>query len=285
MRTLAFLLVSCIAAAQTPEGVKVAADIPYREGAEPRWRLDVVYPAAGAAALPGLVVVHGGGWRGGDKRGFRQMAVDYARKGYVVITPNYRLSGTAPFPAAVEDVKCAVRWFRAHARQYGLNPNRIGAFGNSAGAHLVALLGLAGKQAGLEGDGPYQEHSSALQAVVASAAPTDFNHWDPEFSSRRTAVLPFLAGPSESLAERARRASPITYANADAPPMLLIHGTADKTVPFDQAQRLAKALKSAGAKHLEVLFVEGAGHNVFREHASRTEPAMEAFLARHLMRK
>jgi len=266
-----------------PARVRLIEDLPYRQGVSTAWKLDLALPLERTNALrPALVFVHGGGWRGGDKRSFTQMALEYAQKGYVAIAPNYRLSREAPFPAAIEDVKCAVRWLRAHAKQYGVDPDRIGAYGNSAGAHLVALLALAGPDAGLEGDGPYQDESSAIQAAVASATPADFLAWDRRTRSWQTAVLPFLAGPDETLEERARRASPVTYARAGAPPILLIHGTSDSTVPLEQAERLLGALKRAGAKDVTLMKFDGAGHGVFREHYAETAPAMEAFFRTRL---
>ncbi|MEM0897792.1 MAG: alpha/beta hydrolase fold domain-containing protein, partial [Verrucomicrobiota bacterium] len=161
-----------------PADVKIIPDIVYREGESKAWRLDLVMPAAESEdPRPGIIFVHGGGWRGGDKRAgtFLNGAIEYAQKGYVCITVNYRLVGEAPLPACIEDVKCAVRWLRAHAGKYKVNPEKIGAFGNSAGAHLVCMLALTDKDNKLEGDGPYQEHSSAVQAVCAAATPTNFD--------------------------------------------------------------------------------------------------------------
>ncbi|NOX57077.1 MAG: alpha/beta hydrolase, partial [Planctomycetes bacterium] len=163
-----------------PKGLEFIPNIAYREGNSRAWRLDLVMPKdQEGPPRPALVFVHGGGWRSGDKRRgyFLHGAIEYAQKGYVCITVNYRLSDEAPFPACVEDVKCAVRWLRAHAKKYHVDPNRIGGYGNSAGAHLVAMLGLVPPEAGLEGDGPYQDQSSRLQAVCASAIPTDFSDW------------------------------------------------------------------------------------------------------------
>lgn len=272
---------------QVPLGMKLTSDIPYRPGASEAWKLDLALPLTDdGEARPALVFVHGGGWLAGDKRrGFTERALAYARKGYVAIAPNYRLSGEAPFPAAVEDVKCAVRWLRAHAAEYNVDPKRIGGYGNSAGAHLVAMLGLTASGAGLDGDGPYQDQSSLLQAVVASATPTDFTTWDKGYRSWETAVLPFLAGPEETFMERARKASPMTYARGDAPPFLIIHGTADRTVPFDQAERFVVALKAAGAAAVTFMRYDGAGHGVFGQHGDQTEPAMEKFFARTLRGK
>lgn len=257
-----------------PDGVELRTDIPYREGNE-NWKLDLALPKEKSDSLrPGLVIIHGGGWRSGDKAGgqWRSLPLEYAAKGYVCVSLNYRLTPEGAFPACVEDVKCAVRWLRAHAGEFQLDPGRIGAYGNSAGAHLVAMLGLAGPEAGLEGDGPWQDQSSMVQAVCASATPTDFSEW-------RVANL--LAGPEDSIGERAAKASPVTYVSKKAPPFLLIHGTDDRTVRFEQGKRLAERLEAAGTD-VTLLTFEGAGHGVFNQHGDKTGPAMEEFFARTL---
>ncbi len=262
--------------AAVPDGVRFIADIAYREGHE-KWRLDLATPKERSdKPAAGLVFVHGGGWRGGDKGGgqWRSLPIRYAEKGYVAISVNYRLTGDAPFPACVEDVKCAVRWFRAHAREYNVDPDRIGAYGNSAGAHLVSLLGLAGRDAGLEGDGPFKEFSSAFQAVCASATPTDFLNWAEDKKQGPPRVL---AGPEESYEERAKKGSPITYVRADAPPFLLVHGTADTTVPIAQSERFVKALREAGSDRVTYMILDNEGHGVFNRQSVLTHPAMEAF--------
>ncbi len=268
-----------------PDDVVIEPDIAYRPGESKAWRLDLVRPKdAGNAPRPGIVFVHGGGWRSGDKRTgtFLNGAIDYARKGYVCVTVNYRLTGEAPFPACIEDVKCAVRWFRAHAREYNLDPGRLGGFGNSAGAHLVAVLGLVRPDAGLEGDGPYQDQSSLLQAVCASATPTDFNL----FERRRDGDTRFQNDNDKRDPETlAKLCSPINHVRKDAPPFLLIHGTADRTVDVKHADLFVKALKEAGAKDVTYIRVDGAGHGVFGERSARTGSAMEAFFARTLRAK
>lgn len=268
---------------QVPEGVTFKADIPYREGNE-KWRLDLALPKErGEKPRPGIVFVHGGGWRGGDKaRGqWRSLPMSYAQKGYVCISVNYRLTDEAAFPSCVEDVKCAVRWFRANAGKYNLDPGRLGAYGNSAGAHLVAMLGLVKRDSGLEGDGPHGDQSSLVQAVCASAIPTNFANWHVPIENHR-AIGPFLKGGKDSFSERARKASPITYVREDAPPFLIVHGTADRTVNVKQADTFVEALKKAGAKDVEYIRIEGSGHGVFGQHRSRTYPAMEKFFERTL---
>ncbi len=263
-----------------PDDVTIEADIAYRDGDSKAWKLDLIMPKEDSdTPRPGIVFVHGGGWKNGDKRAgtFLSGAIEYARKGYVCITINYRLLGEAPFPASIEDVKCAVRWFRANAAKYNLDPDRIGGYGNSAGAHLVAMLGLAGPEAKLEGDGPYQDQSSLLQAVCASATPTDFALFgrDPGSDSK-------WANPNYDPAELARLSAPMTHVKAEAPPFLLFHGTADKTVNVKHSDLLVAALKDAGAKDITYLRIEGSGHGVYHQNRDETFPAMEAFFARTL---
>jgi len=226
--------------ADIPPGVRVISDIAYREDQSKAWRLDLAMPKEQSSEpRPAIVFVHGGGWRGGDKRkdNFLGPTLEFASKGYICITVNYRLLNEAPMPACIEDVKCAVRWLRAHAKEYNIDPDRIGAYGNSAGAHLVAMLGLCPPSAGLEGDGPWQQYSSMVQAVVCSATPTNFPlrrrvPKEKTDSTRRGSLRSSLfAGTEETLQQRMRQASPLTYVTGNAPPFLIIHGTADRTVP------------------------------------------------------
>ena len=273
---------------RVPPGVKLVPDLAYREG-NPMWKLDLAMPEdRSGPPRPAIVFIHGGGWRSGDKRAgyFFQGALDYAAKGYVGISVNYRLTGEAPFPACVEDVRCAVRWLRAHAKQYHVDPARIGAYGNSAGAHLVVMLALADKpDPMLDGDAPWREFSSGVQAVCASATPTDFTAGIGANTARLREQGSLFFGPEETLAERVRKASPVTHARADAPPVLLIHGDADTTVRPEQSLKLHAALKAAGAPDVALLMMHDAGHGVFMQHASLTHPAMEAFFARTLKPK
>ena len=266
---------------QLPAGVQSELDIAYAADS-PAQKLDLYLPTGTAAApRPAIVVVHGGGWRGGDKqRGqWARIPAQYASDGYVAISVNYRLTGEAPWPAQIEDVKAAVRWLRAHAEKHAVDVDRIGAYGNSAGAHLVSLLGLVKQSDGLEGSGPHQEQSSMVQAVCASATPTDFLNWREPGAVPERLGRTFLAGPGDTLRDRARQASPITYARGDAPPFLLIHGTADRTVPIGQSDRFAKALRAAGAEHVRYMIFDDETHGVFQRQRLLTYPAMKAFFA------
>ena len=184
-----------------PPGVTFVPDISYREGNE-SWKLDLVMPEArGDHPRPGIVFIHDGGWMYGNKRGAAQSAVRYAQKGYVCISVCYRLTGEAAYPACIQDVRCAVRWFRAHAEQYNVDENRIDGFDHSAGAHLAAFLGVAGPDPELD-DGPYSDQFSPLNAVCSVATPTDFTNWHRPLSQQQSLLqLLVRAGPEETLME------------------------------------------------------------------------------------
>ncbi len=253
---------------QVPAGVTFIPDIAYREGDGAYWRLDLAMPEKpGDKPRPALVIVHGGGWSTGDKRlnWCVQPLFDYAARGYVCISINYRLTSEGGFPANIEDCKCAVRWLRAHAQEYSVDPDRVGAFGSSAGAHLACMLGLASNDAGLEGDGPYQDQSSQVNAVCAVATPTDFSNW----------------GRGRFASEvMAKKCSPVAYARAGSPPILLLQGTEDKTVPMSQPELLVEALRKAGAKDAKLIKLEGAGHGAVMSRSKEIGPLMAEFFDR-----
>lgn len=273
-----------------PEGVTVLANIAYREPSDDvpgsqRWRLDLAMPKdRGEQPRPAVVFVHGGGWRSGDKRrsSFLTPALNYAANGYVTVTVNYRLLSHGPLSNCVEDVKCAVRWLRAHADDYNVDPERIGAYGNSAGAHLVSMLGLCPKSAGLEGDGPWQDESSNVQAVCASATPTSF--LSPMNSRVRTSQNNGAQnGVMQMSDEMKAKVSPITYVSAEAPPFLLVHEASDRTVNVSQSDQLVEALKKAGATDVTYMrYEDGTGHGTFNANQKETKPAMRKFFDRVL---
>lgn len=244
--------------------VRVIRDIAYREGESEAWRLDLAMPAERSEeARPALVIVHGGGWRGGSRTVdvFQKMMTDYAAKGYVTVNIDYRLIGEAEFPACIEDVKCAVRWLRAHAEEYHVDPERIGAYGHSAGAHLAMMLAMAPKTAGLEGDGGWEEHSSLVNVVVGGSPPTELGRDTPMAKAEWW---------------------PIGYISGDHPPMLLIQGGADRVVRPELTEDFIEKMEAAGAS-IDYLKIEDGGHGVaYDEALDLTEPAIERFLARHL---
>ena len=190
-----------------------------------------VEPGAGA---PCVVLVHGGSWRQGDRAQLRGYGILLGRAGYVCVAPEYRLLGEAPWPAAIDDVKAALRWVRASAPSLGVDPSRICIEGNSAGAHLALLA--AGTPA---------DPSEAVAAVVGIYAPTVFYAADEE---RTSGSLPFvvLAEHAAADAEAASHASPVRHVSPSYPPTFLAHGTTDTTVPVSASLRMYEALVAAG---------------------------------------
>jgi acetyl esterase/lipase len=240
------------------DDVVVYRDLAYREGASGSWRLDLAMRGgAQGKARPGIVVIHGGGWIEGDKSSFSTPNGDvpgniqhFARLGFVAVTMNYRLAGEAAYPAALEDCKTAVRWLRAHAKEYNLDAEHIGAYGNSAGGHLALLLGLADTKTSVTGDEPFAVQSSLVQAVVSDSGPIDLVE---QYQSGvlRQVCSKFMGGAPEG--ERAaayKRASPSEHISTSAriPPLLLIYGVDDAQVPVETADRFVLALGKAGAK-------------------------------------
>jgi acetyl esterase/lipase len=243
--------------------ITVTKDIPYREGESKAWKLDLAMPANfGSELRPALVIVHGGGWAAGSKSVdvYQKMMVAYAQMGYVTINVGYRLTREAEFPACIEDVKCAVRWLRAHAKELRVDPDRIGSYGHSAGAHLALMLAMVSDTANLEGDGGWNEFSSRVNVAAAGSPPTELGRDVP------------MANPIWW---------PIGYIAGDHPPMFLIQGTGDRVVLPERTRDFVEKMKAAGAE-IEYLELEG-GHGVaYAEKLEVTDKAIENFLARYL---
>jgi acetyl esterase/lipase len=253
------------AAAQTargrppiPEGTKTFRDVKYGPDAE-RNLLDVYVPADAKGPLPLVVWIHGGGWRNGAK-GNGGPAIGLLREGFAVAAINYRLSGQAAFPAQIEDCKAAIRFLRANAKQYGVDPERFGVWGSSAGGHLVALLGTSGDVKALEGAvGEHDDVSSRVQAVCDWYGPTDFLQMGGRHDDAGSPESLLIGGAIQENKDKTARANPITYVSADDPPFLIMHGTKDPAVPYGQSELLLTALKKADVEGTLVP-LEGAGH-------------------------
>lgn len=263
-----------------PEGTKVLRDLEYVKGGHERQRLDLYLPENGGKPLPVVVWVHGGAWLAGSKAGGGP-ALLFVGKGYAVASINYRLSQHARFPAQIEDCKAAIRWLRASARTYHLDPDHIGVWGASAGGHLVALLGTSGDVKELEGkDGP-PDQSSRVQAVVDWFGPTDVTRMGGSHDGPNSPEARLLGGPVQENKDKAERANPIAYVSKDDPPFLILHGDQDATVPFNQSELLADALRKAG---LDVTFqpVKGAGHGGPQFSSEENRKLVEEFFDKHL---
>jgi acetyl esterase/lipase len=235
-------------------------------------KLDIYLPD-GSGPFPLVVSVHGGAFMAGDKRDeFAVVGFDYLLEaGYALASINYRLSGEAKTPAQIQDVKAAVRWLRAHARDYHLKPEKIAAWGASAGGNLAALLGVSCSVVSLEGaELGNAIQSSCVQAVVDWFGPTDFGEMDNQLAengfpkSHNDPDSPeslLIGAPVPIRIDLVKAANPITYVTPFAPPFLIMHGTDDFIVPPQQSQMLYDALLPAiGEDKVTLVFLHGAGH-------------------------
>ena len=232
-------------------GMSLLYDVPYGEADGEALLLDLVRPdPMPPAPAPALVWIHGGGWEFGDKRVDPSETIGsiFIQSGFVGLSINYRLSGQAIFPAQIHDAKAAIRWLRANAGDLGVDPDRIGVWGHSAGAHLAALLGTSGDIPDLEGECGSPEFSSRIQAVVAIASPSDFLAIPPDWPHEepRCASTKLVGGRLEERLDLVRMANPITHIRAGAPPFLIIHGEDDEIVPIVQGSLLYDALVQSG---------------------------------------
>jgi acetyl esterase/lipase len=258
-------------------------DLAYVTGGHARQKLDLYLPAKPSGPL--LVWIHGGGWSAGSKQ--KPAGLPMMKYGFAVASVEYRFSQDAVFPAQIEDCKAAIRWLRAHAAEYGYDPQRIGVWGASAGGHLAALLGVTGQMRDFD-VGENLDQSSAVQCVLDWFGPADFPAYDSgspaEIAQRENphSILGQLFGGS--IAEKmdlARRASPVTWVTKDAAPTLIMQGTNDLLVPPVQSEHLADKLKAAGVE-VTLDVIEGAGHGGPQFTAPAKLLLMRDFLMRHL---
>ena len=242
---------------QAPAGIKFERDVVYGKTGDVELKLNLARPETPDGPRPCVVFIHGGGWAAGDRTQHDKQTWDFVQRGYVSATIGYRFAPKYVFPAQVEDVKCAVRFLRAHAEEYGIDPTRFGAVGFSAGGHLSLMLGVMDKGDGLEGDGGWPDQSSKVQAVVNFFGPTDFTMEYPPAS--RDIVKNFIGGTMTEKTDAYKAASPVTYINAGDAPILSFQGTKDPLVPHNQVFRLTDAMTAAGIPSRAEFFV-GAGH-------------------------
>ncbi|MEW5976476.1 MAG: alpha/beta hydrolase fold domain-containing protein [Acidobacteriota bacterium] len=242
--------------------------------------MDVVRPRGGGPH-PGVVCIHGGGFRRGTRDSYLPLCIRLAQHGYVAATVSYRLAPLDQFPAPVHDVKTAVRWLRAHAVRFGLDPDRIGVTGGSAGGHLALFLGLTASVPAFEGSGPHLDQSSRVSCVVNLYGPTDFTKSYGK-SVDAAEVLPlFLGGDLEHEPLAHIQASPLNWVTPQAAPVLTIHGTEDRYVAYEQVVWLTDRLKAAGVE-AELETLPGAGHGFKGADAERAEKRMMEFFDKHL---
>jgi len=274
------------------ENVRVEKDIVYARYGDRELKLDLYLPKQSSKAVPVIIVIRGGGWIAGDKEGFGRFAAYMAERGLAAACIEYRTSNEAAFPAAVHDIKAAVRWARAHASEYGIDGAAIGAFGGSAGAHLAMMLAASHKAKDLEGDGGNPGVSSRIQACVAMATPTDFTSLHQTYR-QQPGELPknllkieekFLGAALSENPEVFKKASPVTYVDKDSPPALLMNSVADPVVPFAQSIQLLEKYNECGA-YAECRLITGAPHAFwnFTAWAYDEMDRTVAFFKKHMM--
>lgn len=300
MKVVIAIIIFAASAALAQKVVPDYPDVEYAVASGQSQKLDIYLPTVGTKPYPVLVWVHGGAWQAGDK-GSASTAVNWLRpQGFAIISINYRLSGVAIYPAQINDCKGAIRWIKAHASTYDLDTNNIGVWGSSAGGHLVALMGTTGDVGvhtidtvtmDLEGSvGGNLGHSSRVHAVCDWFGPTDFLEiWkypsglDHDAPNSPESLL--LGSPMLTVPERCMLANPITFITPDDPPMLIMHGTVDNTVPFNQSELLYAALGPVyELQGTDALFypIVDAGHGGGGFNADSTKQRVVAFFNKHL---
>ncbi len=279
---LAVMLTWLSPAAAQPKGVQALRNLPYVANGHELQRLDIFLPEKPAGRLPLIVWIHGGGWAWGSKEDCP--CVPLVAKGYAVAAINYRFSQHALFPAQIEDCKAAIRWLRANAAKYHIDPDHIGVWGSSAGGHLVALLGTTGGRKEFEGKDGNLDQSSRVQCVVDWCGPAEMLTMGKLADKPDTVVAKLIGGPVQDNQEKARAASPLTYVSKDSAPFLIMHGDKDDTVPLAQSEKLTAALKKAGVE-VQLCVIKGNGHGGPGFTSPESWKLIEDFFAKHLGEK
>lgn len=278
---LAFSLTSFVFAAELPipDGVTFTRDVEFSNADNQHLQVNIAQPK-GDGPFPAIVCIHGGGFRAGKRESYDKLCLTLAQHGYVAITVTYRLAPAYQFPAAVIDCKTAVRWLRANAAKYHVDPKRIGTTGGSAGGHLVQFLGVTEGVKEFEGEG-FNDQSSAVQCVVNYYGPSDLTK-SYGASVDAAEVLPLFFGGDLSTKRREHIVgSPLYWATPKAAPTLIVHGTDDKYVAYEQAGWMVDRLKACMVE-VDLLTLQGAGHGFKGADLEKADAAMLAFFDKHL---
>jgi len=237
--------------------VRAVLDLVYARYGERSLLLDLYLPTNPEKhALPGVIVVRGGGWMVNDRKRFAHIASALAERGVAAASIEYRSADEAAFPGAVQDVKAAVRWMRANSETYGIDPEAIGTLGGSSGAHMALLAGLTTGLPEFEGNGGHPDTSSSIQGIVAMATPADLLTLSPD---NQQTVAKFLHATASEDRRKWQWASPINHVARNGPPVLLLHGADDESVPTSQSTDFARRYREVGAR-VELHILPGAPH-------------------------
>ena len=279
---IAEVIPSSVAADPAPE-ITFEVGVEYSNPDDQHLAMNIAQPKLSNALRPAILCIHGGGFRAGKRDSYDGLCKQLAERGYVAATTSYRLAPKYQFPAAVYDVKAAVRFLRANAAKYQIDPDRIGVVGGSAGGHLAQFLGVTGGVAQFEGDGGHPTVSSRVSCVVNFYGPSDFTKSYGK-SVDAAEVLPlWCGGDLTSKLHQHQIGSPLNWVTPEAAPTLLIHGTEDKYVAFEQAEWMLARYQQVGAE-VELLKLEGAGHGFKGPDADKANAAMFEFFDKHYRR-
>jgi arylformamidase len=264
-----------------PENILFESGIEYANPDDQHLQLNIARPKNSDHLLPCVLCIHGGGFRAGNRDSYNPLLIKFAGRGYVAVSTSYRLAPKYQFPAAIFDVKAAVRWLKANASAYQIDPDRIGVTGDSAGGHLAQFIGLTAEVKQFEGDEGNYAQSTRVACVVNRYGPSDFTKSYGK-SVDAAEVLPlWLGGNLETAREKHIVSSPLNWVTPAAAPTLILHGTDDKYVAYEQGVWMRDRLKSCGV-HVEMLTLEGAGHGFKGADAEKAEAAMFAFFDNQL---
>lgn len=253
-------------AAQASTGFIVRNDVVFTPENWPKAQLGDLYLPASAKPAPAVLLIHGGGWSGKERRSdMTGIARSLAKRGYVVMNATYRLTPEWKFPAQREDLEQAIRYMRSNAKELNIDTSRLATFGYSAGGHLAALIGL--------------DPANGVKAIVAGGAPTDLSFWP---DGKLTGQL--LGGPVKGNEKIYREASPLHDVTTNSPPVFIYHGTDDDLVPLEHPNALIAALRKHGVEH-EVYWIEGRSHVLAHLFSRRAIPHAINFLDKHLEEK
>lgn len=264
-----------------PDNVAFTRDVEFSNPDNQHLQMNIARPKDASGLRPAILCIHGGGFRAGKRESYDKLCLTLAQHGYVAATVTYRLAPAYPFPAAVLDCKAAVRWLRAHAAEQGIDPQRIGVTGGSAGGHLAQFLGVTMGVKDFEGEGNLDQ-SSKVNCVVNFYGPSDLTQSYGK-SVDAGEVLPLFFGGDLTTKRREHiLGSPLYWVTPLSAPTLCVHGTEDPYVAFEQATWIIDRLKAATVE-AELLPIQGAGHGFKKpEDAARAEAALIAFFDKHL---
>jgi len=263
-----------------PDNVQFERNVEYANPDGQHLQLDLARPKSGSGPFPAVLCIHGGGFRAGTREGYDKLCVSLAQHDFVAATITYRLAPKYQFPAAVHDSKAAVRWLRANAAKYNLDPKRIGVTGGSAGGHLAQFLGVTAGVAEFEGD-QNPGFSSSVACVVNFYGPSDFTKSYGKSVDAHEVLPLWLGGNLETARLRHIQSSPLNWVTPDAAPTLLVHGTEDKYVAYEQATWMRDRLVACGVE-VELLTLEGAGHGFKGPDAEKADNGLLTFFETHL---